>query len=187
MEKTVDLRIQKTYFLLHRAFTGLMEEKGFENITVGQLCEHAMIRRATFYKHFADKYEYFSFYMKEIFGTFREQLAPGVEATDVNAYALHMVRELLRFVKKHDRFVQKAMEANVAPTTLTILLELLTSDILHVLRNVKHDLSDVQLEGQASFFTGGVLSTLFRYLQSNTPIDEEAFISIVSEFLFSES
>lgn len=184
MEQHIDLRIQKTYHLLHKAFTGLMEEKGFESITVGELCERAMIRRATFYKHFADKYEYFSFYMKEIFASFRSQLTPGVEATDVNTYALQMIRELLRFVEKHKRFVAKAMEASVSPTTLTILLELLTSDIQHVLHNVRPDLTDVQVEGQATFFTGGLLSILFRYLQRGQPIDEEEFIGIVSEFLF---
>lgn len=184
MEQHVDLRIQKTYHLLHKAFTGLMEDKGFEAITVGQLCENAMIRRATFYKHFADKYEYFSFYMKEIFDTFRAQLNPGVAAADVNAYALHMVRELLKFVQKHNRFVSKAMEASVAPTTLTILLELLSSDFQHILRSARPELSDAQVEGQANFFTGGVLSNLFVCLQKGQPIDEEAFVDTVSVFLF---
>lgn len=186
MEKPVDLRIQKTYHLLHKAFTGLMEDKGFEAITVGQLCEHAMIRRATFYKHFADKYEYFSFYMKEIFATFHAGLQRDAEVTDVNAYALHMVRELLKFVKKHDKFVSKAMEASVSPTTLTILLELLGSDFQQVLRSARPELSEAQVAGQAAFFTGGVLSTLFGYLQKGQPIDEEEFLAIVSAFLFRE-
>lgn len=188
MSDHIDLRIQKTYHLLHHAFTELMEERGFEAFTIGQLCEKAMIRRATFYKHFADKYEYFTFYMKEIFGSFHEQLIPGMEAEDVNLYALHICRELLRFVKAHERFVKKAMEATVAPTTLTILLDLLHSEIHHALRNANHDgLTDAQLEGKALFFTGGVLGILFRYLQSNTPIDEEEFIDIVSNFLFAEA
>lgn len=188
MENQVDLRIQKTYHLLHHAFTELMEEKGFEDFTVGELCEKAMIRRATFYKHFSDKYEYFTFYMKEIFGSFHGQLTPGMEAEDVNAYALHLCRELIRFVKAHTRFIQKAMVASVAPTTLTILLDLLHSEIQHALQNAgSTGLSESQLEGQALFFTGGVLSILFRYLQSNTPIDEEEFIAIVSNFLFTET
>lgn len=186
MEKAVDLRIQKTYLLLHKAFTGLMEDKGFENITVGELCEHAMIRRATFYKHFADKYEYFSFYMKEIFATFHAGLQLDAEVTDVNAYALHMIRELLKFVKKHDKFVSKAMEASVSPTTLTILLEVLGSDFQQVLRSARPELTDAQVEGQASFFTGGVLSMLFGYLQKGQNIDEEEFLGIVSAFLFHE-
>ena len=55
MEQKLDLRIQRTYRLLHTAFTKLMEEKSFEDITVNDLCREAMIRRTTFYKHFADK------------------------------------------------------------------------------------------------------------------------------------
>ena len=185
MHDHIDLRIQKTYALLHHAFTELMEEKGFEAFTVGELCEKAMIRRATFYKHFADKYEYFTFYMKEIFGSFHEQLSPGMEAEDVNLYALHLCRELLRFVKAHERFVKKAMEASVAPTTLTILLDLLHSEIQHALQNANRpELTEAQLEGQALFFTGGVLGILFRYLQNNTHLDEDAFVDIVSNFLF---
>ena len=66
MEQKTDLRILRTYRSLNEAFTGLMEEKRFEDITVGELCERAMIRRTTFYKHFADKYEYFTFYIKEM-------------------------------------------------------------------------------------------------------------------------
>ena len=187
MENRVDLRIQKTYHLLHHAFTELMEDRGFEDFTVGELCDRAMIRRATFYKHFPDKYAYFTFYMKEIFGTFHARLTPGMEAGDVNDYALLMCRELIRFVGRHQRFIQKAMEASVAPTTLTILLELLHSEIHHALRNAdRPGLTDAQLESQAYFFTGGVLSLLFRHLYSNTPIDEEEFISTVSAFLFSQ-
>ena len=188
MEKQLDLRIQKTHALVHHAFTELMEEKGFEAFTVGELCEKAMIRRATFYKHFSDKYEYFNFYMNEIFQGFRSRLTPGMDTCNVNEYALFMCRELIRFVKKHDRFVKKAMEASVAPTTLTILLELLHRDIQQALQNDSSctGLTDAQLEGRALFFTGGVLSLLYRHLRSNTPIDEEEFIGVVSAFLFSE-
>ena len=188
MENHVDLRIQKTYALVHHAFTELMEEKGFEAFTVGELCERAMIRRATFYKHFADKYEYFNFYMNEIFQGFRSRLTPGMEACNANEYALFMCRELIRFVQEHARFVSKAMEASVAPTTLTILLDLLHRDIQQALQkdeSSKH-LTEEQLEGRALFFTGGVLSLLYRHLRSSKPIDEEEFIGTVSAFLFPE-
>ena len=57
MEKNTDLRIQKTYLALQNAFVALLEEKRFEELTVNELCDRAMIRRTTFYKHFGDKYE----------------------------------------------------------------------------------------------------------------------------------
>ena len=66
MEKKIDLRLRKTYQSLHAAFTELLEEKRFEELTVGELCDRAAIRRTTFYKHFADKYDYFAFYLQEM-------------------------------------------------------------------------------------------------------------------------
>ena len=66
MEKKIDLRLQKTYLALRNAFTELMEEKRFEELTVNELCDRALIRRTTFYKHFADKYDYFAFYIREM-------------------------------------------------------------------------------------------------------------------------
>ena len=70
MEKDTDLRIQKTYLALQNAFVALLEEKRFEELTVNELCDRAMIRRTTFYKHFGDKYEYFAFYIREMVSTF---------------------------------------------------------------------------------------------------------------------
>ena len=53
--KKLELRIQKTYLALHNALTELLYERRFDDVTVNLLCERAMIRRTTFYKHFADK------------------------------------------------------------------------------------------------------------------------------------
>ena len=78
MEQNLDLRIQKTYLSLKIAFASLMEEKRFEDITVNELCQRAMLRRTTFYKHFADKYEFFAFYIRELTDSFRDQLPPDV-------------------------------------------------------------------------------------------------------------
>lgn len=62
----MDLRIQKTYKALTDTFLELLEEKHLEDITVEELCSRAMIRRATFYKHFADKNDFFVFLVREI-------------------------------------------------------------------------------------------------------------------------
>ena len=62
MEEKTDLRIRKTYKALCDAFVTILEKKRFDDLTVNELCDEAMIRRATFYKHFADKYDFFSFF-----------------------------------------------------------------------------------------------------------------------------
>ena len=56
-EDQVDLRIRRTQKFLQDAMIELIREKGFEAITVGDIAERAMINRATFYRHYQDKYD----------------------------------------------------------------------------------------------------------------------------------
>lgn len=62
--ENLDLRVQKTYLALIDAFENLLKEKEFEKISVTELCDTAMVRRPTFYSHFLDKYEFFTFFIK---------------------------------------------------------------------------------------------------------------------------
>ena len=66
-----DLRIQKTYAALTREFTALLKEKRFEQITVKELCDAAMVRTATFYNHFSDKYEFADFVIRDALDSYR--------------------------------------------------------------------------------------------------------------------
>ena len=69
MEEKTDLRIRKPYKALCDAFVTILEKKRFDDLTVNELCDEAMIRRATFYKHFADQYDFFSFFILIITGS----------------------------------------------------------------------------------------------------------------------
>ncbi len=66
MEEKVDLRIVKTRKALFDTFLEFLQQEGFDSITVNALCEKAMVRRATFYKHFADKYDFFAAFVRHI-------------------------------------------------------------------------------------------------------------------------
>ena len=52
----LDPRIKRTRQLLHRAFTELLAEKSFEEISVQDIAERSTVNRATFYDHFPDKF-----------------------------------------------------------------------------------------------------------------------------------
>jgi len=184
MEEKMDLRIRKTYLALHNAFTQLLEEKKFEDFTVNELCDRAMIRRTTFYKHFADKYEYFTFYMKEIVATFQDRLAPDVSSEEVSAYHLHMSRELVRFIKEHERMVRNVKMSSMFPMLLVILLEQIRFEMIQVLRRADRtgQKSAKDIESTAAFYAGGLLSTLFQMLDDQDALDEDRFVGIISNF-----
>lgn len=186
MENKLDLRIQKTYLALHNAFDSLMEEKRFEEVTINELCDRAMIRRTTFYKHFADKYEYYAFYIREVIANFQERLDPEVAEGGVDAYLLHMSRELVRFMKQHNRLVQNIKMSSMFPILLSILLEQISFDMVQLFLHKSNGNPDKEkIEGIAAFYAGGVVNTLFQFLKKGEPMDENQFIDIISEFLIS--
>lgn len=51
-----NLRMRRMQKLLREALIELIEERGFEALTIGELTERAMVSRASFYRHYADKY-----------------------------------------------------------------------------------------------------------------------------------
>ncbi|WP_332236756.1 TetR/AcrR family transcriptional regulator [Sporolactobacillus sp. KGMB 08714] len=53
----IDRRIARTRRMIRDALTKLIEEKGFDAITVSDLTERADINRGTFYLHYRDKYD----------------------------------------------------------------------------------------------------------------------------------
>lgn len=185
MEKKTDLRVEKTYLLLHNAFTELLEKKRFEGITVNELCEKAMIRRTTFYKHFADKYEYFAFYMKEISMEFRNQLPPDAETDEVNGYFFYMCRELLRFIDAHENLIQNVVSSNMFSVVLDCLSEQITYNLLDVMCKTKGaDYIEMnQMEDIAAFYTGGLFNMLRLSLKKGRKMEEEYFSEVISKVL----
>lgn len=55
MSKKTDLRVKRTNKMILEAFFKLVEEKGYDSVTIQDIADEAMINRATFYSHFKDK------------------------------------------------------------------------------------------------------------------------------------
>ena len=180
MEKKIDLRLQKTYLALRNAFTELMEEKRFEELTDNELCDRALIRRTTFYKHFADKYDYFAFYIREMVSSLQHQLPR--DSLDVSA-VMAVSRELLSFLHDHARIVTNIKNSSMFPLLLSILLDQFTGDIMENLLKTPRDPGEnpQKLEGIAAFYAGGMVSSYFRLIQENSTVDEALFLDIVEQ------
>ena len=65
-----DLRVRRTKKLLADALKELMSEKPFEKIKVVDICEKALVHRATFYAHFEDKYQLLRYCMQDYESSF---------------------------------------------------------------------------------------------------------------------
>ena len=125
----LDLRVQKTYLALLNAFTARLEEKRFENITVGEICSRAMVRRATFYKHFNDKYEFFAFAIRHVRETFRPGTqCEGQPAPRSGSY-IQILQDILDFLDENEARVRSVLKSEAFPILTDILSEQVYWDV----------------------------------------------------------
>lgn len=56
-QPATNLRVRRTQKLLREALIDLIEERGFDALTVGEITKRAMVSRAAFYRNYQDKYD----------------------------------------------------------------------------------------------------------------------------------
>ena len=76
MHEPIDLRVRRTQKALQDALITLIEERGFDAITVGDIAECAMVNRATFYRHYHDRYDLVEKIFEDAMNTLVSELGP---------------------------------------------------------------------------------------------------------------
>lgn len=185
MEEKTDLRILKTHKALSDTFLIMLEEKTFDAITVNELCERAMVRRATFYKHFSDKYDFFAFFIRQIRdGFLKEQHKYSEEETPYSFYVFEF-QSCLTFMKEHEKLIHNVLKSSALSSLRDILSDEIYRDVLLKLREeqkagVRYKVSP---EFMASFYAGGIMRVLWLWLLNQEKMPEEKLIAEVKTAL----
>ena len=66
-DEKLDPRVKRTRGLILQSFSSLLTQKNFDTITVQDITSLAEINRATFYRHFEDKYGLLDFFIRQQF------------------------------------------------------------------------------------------------------------------------
>jgi len=75
-----NLRVRRTQKLLREALIELIDEHGFEAITVGEITGRAMVSRASFYRNYKDKYDLVEQIFEEAIQALKDFVSlPGAE------------------------------------------------------------------------------------------------------------
>lgn len=95
MGNKADLRVLKTHENIKNAFSSLLLEKNFKDVTVQNICDEALIGRSTFYDHFCDKYELLSKMVDEITKDFKQFIEMRFDlnnSDDFTKICFHMIK-----------------------------------------------------------------------------------------------
>lgn len=158
----MDLRIVKTEKALKEAFAQLLLEKDFQNITVNELCDKAMIRRTTFYKHYQDKYDYFDRLIKQEVEDILQPCFSLMNAMEFRAFFQDMLMRCLDYVASRKKTFQSAF-SSYASSLFEDTLTKEVSDILYkklVMENVR-----LKIKGDVKIVALSYTGILFQILK----------------------
>lgn len=185
MAKNKDLRFIRTNHMLCSAFTELLEKKKFEDITVNEMCEKALIRRATFYTHFLDKYDFFAYFVRQNRDNFISRLAETKEERNLMDFSIYMFRQMVHYLSEHMTMVQNILSSNA----FSILLDILAEEIqisfleeLHRTDSVKLR-KDIVPQVAAAYYSGGIIQILRYWVTSRETLSEELLVKQYSILL----
>lgn len=185
MEKKLDLRVQKTRSALTSALYDLMSKKSLDEITVTELCQQAMVRKATFYKHFGDKTELLEYMIQELQRISTEENTIGYDPKVPYSYYSGVFEYLLDFIESNDRFVLNVLKSNSSSFVRNILEEQIRREIDCHLKT--EDNEDIQTSHAmlSSLYAGAIVSCCIWWgMQKNRPAKEEMtgqFIKFISK------
>jgi AcrR family transcriptional regulator len=119
------------------------------------------VRRATFYKHFADKYDFFAFLVQTKQSEFDSQIRKLTDNTRSRSFYIDIIRRTLDFLSSNKKLVQTVLESNMLPTVLDILSRQITIDITQKLKEDAQNGVPLPASPQvmAHFFTGALVYT----------------------------
>lgn len=157
----MDLRIEKTYRSLLTAFRTLLEERCYEDITVAMLCDAAMIRRTTFYKHFSDKAAFCSFFMDNL----RADLLGNIADVPPRDQSYAILYGLVDFMSEHERLINNVFGSSMSGMMVLMMEDKVAETIRERYRHLFSDSPEdqVRLVMASEFAAGGVVRLLSRW------------------------
>ena len=190
MSEKEDLRVKRTKKALGDAFIKLLAEKTFESITVNEMCDEAGVRRATFYKHYTDKFNFLTSYTHSLRNRF-DTLIWKSEKPDCTAkYYVAYAKRIIGFINEHESEINNILKSAMFPSVMAVVVEQNYKDTCDRLRkSVEAGMKlTASVEVTASICAGGVASAIYMWLvtgkkQSADELAEEvgAVVSVAIE------
>lgn len=175
MREKIDARVVKTRAKLVSTFMDLISKHDFDDITVNDICEKAGVRRATFYKHYADKYDFFKYIVSTIRSDFDEYWLGDKSQTHGVSFSSYSVA-LVDYFDEHEAMIKNICKSTVSSAIFSIAISQNFEDTKKKLQMAKDDgyTPHHSLDVLSTMLVGGVFHTLLNWVQTGkrTPKDQ---------------
>lgn len=180
-----DARVTKTKNKLLSSFRELLCERSFENITVQEICEKADVKRATFYKHFTDKYAFLKYLIGSLRDAFDSKLPTTIKPDATAEYYVEYLRAIVNFLLENEAMVKNVMESEVFLLLVEIVKEKNYEDTCDRLTKSVADgmILPASVETVASMMTGAVATAILNWFKGGKSIPVDSLINEISSVI----
>ncbi|MCR5783833.1 MAG: TetR/AcrR family transcriptional regulator [Clostridia bacterium] len=160
-DKHIDTRILRTYELLTEAFFRLADTKSIDSIRISEICDAAMVHRATFYNHFNDKDDFINFVIASTLKKTYDKSLKEAETDDSRSFGEILLYNLISFAELHRSLVLDTTAGNgglVHDRLYDFFLDQLASKVVPNIENLENK---QQFESAfCHYIAGGSLSLI---------------------------
>lgn len=172
-----DLRVKRTRKLLSTALLELLEIKKFEDINVSDICDKAMVHRATFYNHFEDKSHLMEYCIENMQEEMFDETIKQKKFSSAKEMYLGLISNILDFIEDNKSKINKIMENNSLDKVKKLINDSLTTGARYLISHCEFNY-DYTLPQKVivDFIVGGLTNIGFSWVTSKEKEPKEALM-----------
>ena len=188
MTKNDDLRVKRTKKLIIGAFINLLRKKKFDKISIQEIADDAMINRATFYAHYADKQDLYDSLIDDFLMDFSKILDESEAVSGVNVYVENIEGVLSRFygfVRENPELAQIIIDKSQDEAFAAHFLDILTLRYTELFEKLEVREQDVVVPTDfvISYIMSILVGTLKWWLSSSNQMNSRDFSHLIIKLI----
>jgi AcrR family transcriptional regulator len=182
-----DLRVQRTRNLIVEALIELTIQKGFVAVTVQDIVKRAGINRATFYRHYQDKFDLLDQYAQAVYQLPYNAPDPGSPAGEDVTFEKTVpgLVRMLEHVRRHAKFFRVMLGKNGDPAFAAKIRQ-------YIQKRIRRSMPEALLSDEnsadsyLSYVSSGAVGVLAWWLEHEMPYSPEQMVAILSRFIVAD-
>ena len=174
----------RTKKFLVSALMDLIIKKDFEEITVTDICEKALITRATFYKYFEDKYHLAEYSLHELKEQIFEKEMQNFSYNSPKELYLKLTELCYDYIDKNQHNFVKFIKHSYSDRLRLMILSTINDYIESATKKGQHNFNfQIPTEIVSKFTTGGFAYLMLYMIENNTTFKKEEVLKWTNEVL----
>ncbi len=173
-----DLRVQRTHKLILEALLELTAQKGFSTLTVSDITKYAGINRATFYRHYQDKFDLLNAYAQAVFEMLEERPQISNEESDDQIYG--RLIKVLDHIRTNSRFYCVMLGKNGDPGFTDKIRQYIVKRIWRSLPPDLH-MDNNALDLYVAYSSSASVGAVLWWLEHEFPYSSEEMVAFIRQ------